>query len=176
MVNPDYKVEAISILLNETCILKGYYPLIPYRDALVTGLKQLGIKTKSDAMACSDQVLLQAGAPDLQVVALFRRFLGMYDPKPQKMREIACLSISSKEAAAFRELYLLPGVKSTRARLYTLAGFDSLEKIAETTPETLISACERVVTEQQLSMKAPLLKEVRTHIAVSKAFMDLLAE
>ena len=174
MVNTDYRIEAISFLLNEDCILKGYYPLIPHKDRLLEQLKMLGCRRKSDAMQLTDEQLLCAGAglPDAGIVALFRRFLAMYDPKPQKIREIAAVSQTPEEAAVFAELYLLPGVKSTRARLYRLAGFASLADIAETEPGCIIAACEEAIRREKLALKAPLMKEARTHIAVARAFTD----
>lgn len=172
MVNTDYRIEAISLLLNEDCILKGYYPLIPHKDRLLEQLKMLGCRRKSDAMQLTDEQLLCVGLPDAGVVALFRRFLVMYDPKPQKMREIAAVSQTSEEEEAFEGLYLLPGVKSTRARLYMLAGFGSLEEIAAVTAESLIAACQQTIERECLNLKPPLLKEARTHIAVARAFTD----
>lgn len=172
MVNTDYKIEAIDILLKEDCILKGYYPLIPYRDMLVERLKQMGCERKSDVQGLSDEALLQAGLPDTSMVALLRKFLMMYDPKPQKMRDIASVSKTQEETEAFKELYQLPGVKSTRARLYMRAGFATLADVAAVSPEGLIAACEQVIDKEQLALKAPLLKEARTHVAVAKALTD----
>lgn len=172
MVNTDYRIEAISLLLNEDCILKGFYPLIPHRDSLLEQLKMLGCRRKSDVMQLTDEQLLCAGLPDVSMVDLFKRFLVMYDPKPQKMREIVAVSQTPEEAAVFAELYLLPGVKSTRARLYMLAGFGALEEIAALTAESLIAACQRIIERERLNLKAPLMKEARTHIAVARAFTD----
>ncbi|MBQ8313156.1 MAG: hypothetical protein IJX84_08150 [Clostridia bacterium] len=172
MVNTDYKIEAIGYLLNEDCILKGFYPLIPYCNILVENLMQRGCRRKSDAVKCTDEELLQAGLPDMGMVALFRRFLVMYDPKAQKMREIASVSETPEEAEAFKELYLLPGVKSTRARLYMQAGFATLEEVAGMMPECLIAACQQTIDREGLNLKAPLMKEARTHIAVARAFTD----
>lgn len=174
MVNADYKIDAISFLLNEDCILKGFYPLIPYKNRLLEQLKMLGCKRKSDAMKRTDEELLQAGLPDMGMAALFRRFLVMYDPKAQKMREIASVSETPEEAEVFKELYLLPGVKSTRARLYMLAGFGSLTEIAAATAEGLMAACQQTIEREGLDLKAPLKKEARTHIAVARAFTDVL--
>ena len=171
MVNTDYRVEAIGLLLHEDCILKGYYPLIPHRDALVERLKQMGCKRKSDVIRLPDDELMQAGLPK-EGLDLFRKFLVMYDPRGQKMREIASVSHTPEEAACFKELYLLPGVKSTRARLYMKAGFASLADVANASAEGLIEACGQAIAKENLTMKVPLLKEARTHIAVAKAFTD----
>lgn len=176
MVNTDYRVEAISLLLNEDCILKGYYPLIPHKDRLIEQLKMLGCKRKSDAMQLTDEQLLCAGLPDMGMAALFRRFLVMYDPKAQKMREIASVSETPEEAEVFKELYLLPGVKSTRARLYMLAGFGSLTEIAAATAEGLMADCQQTIERENLDLKAPLMKEARTHIAVARAFTEALKD
>ncbi|MBE5805019.1 MAG: DUF4332 domain-containing protein [Clostridiales bacterium] len=172
MVNTDYRIDAISILMREECILKGYYPLIPYRDTLVEKLSQMGFKRKSEVLNCTDEELLRLGLPDSGTAALFRRFLTMYDPKPQKMREIVAVSETPAEAESFKVMYLLPGVKSTRARLYMRAGFVSLADIAASSPEKIMAACADVIEKERLCLKVPLMKEVRTHIAVAKAFTD----
>lgn len=171
-MNTNYKTEAIGYLLNEDCILKGFYPLIPYRNILVENLTQRGCRRKSDAVKCTDEELLQAGLPDAGMVGLFRRFLVMYEPKVQKMREIASVSETPEEAEVFKELYLLPGVKSTRARLYKWAGYRTLADIAAVSAEEMIEACEKVIERNNLGLKAPLMKEARTHIAVARAFTD----
>ena len=173
MINTDYQIGAIDILLNENCILKAYDPLIPYKTAALEGLKALGCARKSDALKCSDEELLQAGIPE-GLLGLFRKFLTMYDPKPQKMREIAAASETPEEAQAFMALYLLPGVKSTRARLYMRCGFGTLEKMAAASPEGLIAACRQAIEKERLESKAPLMKEARTHIAVARAFTNML--
>ena len=41
MLNTDYKIEAIKVLLNEDCILSRYYPLISCKDILVENLKKM---------------------------------------------------------------------------------------------------------------------------------------
>lgn len=175
MVNTDYKIEAIALLLNEKCILKGYYPLIPHRDSLVEGLRRLGCIRKEQALSCSDQELREA-LPDAGLVGLLRKFLTMYDPRPGKMREISSAAETPEEEGVFGELYLLPGVKSTRARLYMLAGYGVLADIAAATAEELIAACEKVIAQMRLAQKPPLMKEARTHIAVARAFTDALEE
>lgn len=38
MLNADYKIEAIKVLLNEDCILTRFHSLIPYKDILVQNL------------------------------------------------------------------------------------------------------------------------------------------
>lgn len=50
MLNTDYKIRAIKVLLNEDCILARYYPLIPYKDLLVENLSKMGCYTKSDCV------------------------------------------------------------------------------------------------------------------------------
>lgn len=40
VMNSDYKVEAIDILLNEDCILQRYVPLVPYKHKIIKHLKK----------------------------------------------------------------------------------------------------------------------------------------
>ena len=85
-LNTDYKIEAIKVLLNEDCILTRYYSLIPYKDILVENLNKMGCDTKSDCMKLSDEALLGAGLPDIEMVRLFRAFLVLYDIKTAKLK------------------------------------------------------------------------------------------
>ena len=172
MLNTDYRIEKMKDLLNEDCILERYYPLIPYKNTLVDNLSKMGCLRKTDCMDLSVEVLLEAGLPDGDMVNLFRAFLRVYDIKPAKMKEIATVCTTPEEAKAFRELYHLPGVKSTRATLYYKAGYGTLKDIASSTPEEIISRTDSIIKKENLSLKTPLMKEVRTHIAVAKAFSD----
>lgn len=101
---------------------------------------------------------------------LFRLFLNMYDVKPGKLKEIEKVSENEEEKKSFRELYQLPGVKAVRARLYASAGYSDLISIAAASPEQIISDTEKVILQNKPDLKVPLLKEVKTHIAVAKAF------
>ena len=175
-MNTDYKIEAIKVLLNEDCVLTRYYPLIPYKDILVESLREMGCYTKSDCMKLSDDSLLGAGLTDIEMVRLFRMFLSLYDVKPAKLKEITTVCKENKEIQAFKELYQLPGVKSTRAMLYYKAGFQSLTDIASSSPQEIITKTESVIREENLSLKVPLMKEIKTHIAVARAFTNILTE
>ena len=86
-MNADYPIEALDILLDRECLTARYWPLIQYKDALL----RLGCKSKSDAQKLNDDVLINAGLNDMDIVGLFRAFLVMYDPKPQKFKEITKL-------------------------------------------------------------------------------------
>ena len=174
MLNTDYKIEAIKVLLNEDCILTRYYSLISYKEILVENLKKMGCDTKSDCMKLSDETLLDAGLTDIEMVHLFKAFLVLYDIKPAKLREIAAVCKNDEEIQSFHELYQLPGVKSTRAMLYFKAGFHSLTDIALSSPQEIITKTEDIISKEKLSLKVPLLKEVKTHIAVAKAFTGVL--
>lgn len=173
-LNTDYKIEAIKVLLNEDCILTRYYSLIPYKDILVENLNKMGCHTKSDCMKLSDESLLEAGLPDIEMVCLFRAFLVLYDLKPAKLKEITAVCKTEEEVQSFRELYQLPGVKSTRAMLYFKAGFRFLADIARSTPQEIIDKTACIIREESLGLKVPLMKEVKTHIAVARVFTDSL--
>ena len=171
-MNTDYRIEAISVLLNDDCILQRYFPLIPYKDDMVKNLKKIGCCTKSDCMKLSDQELLDIGLADVETVKLFRNFLCLYDAKPTKFKEISTVCESAGEEKSFKELYHLPGVKSTRARLYYKAGFGSLDKIAGSSVQEIVEKIECVMKTEKLDLKVPLAKKIRTHIAVARAFTD----
>ena len=171
-MNSDYKVEAIAVLLNEDCILQRYYPLIPYKHDIVKNLKRIGCRTKSDCMQLSDDSLSDIGLADAEIAKLFRAFMTLYDIKPAKLKEIDSVCHTPEERNSFMELYQLPGVKITRAALYYKAGFRSLDMIAHSSAQEIIAATESLIKTEHLNLKAPLLKEVRTHIAVAKAFTD----
>ena len=88
MIDPDYRVEALDVLLDRNRLPERYFPLIPYRDALIRGLKQAGCVTKNDAAALPDMCFSEMGLKDGAEIALLRRFFTLYDPKPSKFREL----------------------------------------------------------------------------------------
>lgn len=168
----DYRVEAFTILMNDDCLLQRYYPLIPYKGVLIENLKKINCSSKSECTALSNETMIAIGLPNPELVNLFRRFLVLYDVKGSKFKEIDTIAASEEEAAALRELYLLPGVKSVRAKLYYDSGYGTLRKIASALPEQIILDTSGLIQRKGLRIKAPLPKEVRTHIAVAKALTE----
>ncbi len=168
-MNTDYKTECLSFLLDRSCLAEKYYPLIAYRETLVTYFTENGCKRKSDIQKFPDDVFVKTGLDDT-LIRLFRRFLALYDPSAQKFREIEKLCPDGETAASFKELYHLPGVKYVRAKLYYLSGFRTLEDIASSTVDEILKKTADTIAENDLDCIVPLPKEVRTHIAVAKAF------
>ena len=74
MVNINYKIEAIDLLLQEDCILSRMYPLIPYKHTLIGHFQTTDCQTKEDCLKLSDDALLSAGLPDLDTAKLFKKF------------------------------------------------------------------------------------------------------
>lgn len=170
----DYRVEAFEILLNADCILQRYDLLIPYKKILIENLRKINCSTKNECIALPNETMLEIGLPNLEAVNLFKRFLVMYDVKDSKFKEIDSIAANAAEAAAFRELYLLPGVKSARALLYYNSGYSSLRTIASALPEQIIRDTSDLIHRKGLHVKAPLPKEVRTHIAVAKTLTEFI--
>ena len=170
MISADYPIEALALLLDEGCLSERYAPLIAYKDALLSSLPRWGCRVKSDAEKLPDAALAEIGLSDAQMIRLFRRFLAMYEPKAQKFREIDTLSVSPEERAAFRELYHLPGVKAIRAALYYRSGYRTLRDFAEAGVEEVLARTALTISREQLACIVPLPKEVRTQIAVARAF------
>ena len=168
--DPDYPVEALSLLLDARCLPERYYPLLPYKEALILGLRARGIAKKSGAEGLPAEAFSDMGLSDGETVALLRRFLSLYDPRPAKLRELDGMAGDSPPLEAYRELYLLPGVKRTRAELYYRSGYRCLRQLAESTAEELRERAGRTITEKGMSCTVPLPKEARTHIAVARAF------
>ena len=170
MIITDYPIESLNILLNEDCLSDRFHPLIRIREDLIAGLKRFGCVTKSDAARMSDDELAEILQHDQTTVQLFRRFLTIYDPKPQKFKEIAKLTSDPAELAAYTELYHLPGVGSTRAYLYYHSGYKTLQDFLNTTVEEVLSKTAMTISSKGLTCIVPLPREVRTHIAVARAF------
>lgn len=169
MIDPDYSIEALSFLLDESCLAERYRPLIEYRERLLCGLRELGCRTGSDAGRLPDEAFASLGL-NASETALFRRFLTLYDVKPQKLREIEKLVSDPQKQQCFRELYHLPGVKYVRAELYYRSGYRSLSDLAAASAEEVLEKTALTIAENKMSCIVPLPKEVRTHIAVARAF------
>ncbi|MGN0629088.1 MAG: hypothetical protein ACI4IW_05625 [Oscillospiraceae bacterium] len=157
-------------MLNKDCILTRYYPLIPYKNILTEAFKAMGCKFKSDCLELSDETLLYAGLPTIEMANLFKRFLMMYDVNPKKLREIDIVSKTTEEAEAFKQLYHLPGVKSTRATLYYKSGFTSLDAIACSSPEEIMKKNRRADSERKHESESPLNEGNQDTHSSSKSF------
>ena len=169
MIQTDYPLEAISFLLDGDRLPERYAPLLHHKETLLLSLRRLGCARKSDAEKLPDADYTRMGL-DGALTALFRRFLAMYDVKPQKLREVETLSADPDERAALWELYHLPGVKRVRAMLYYRAGYRSLADLAETTVSDVRERTARAIAEDAPGCTVPLPKEARTHIFVARAF------
>lgn len=165
----DYKIEAMDVLLNEDCVLQRYFSLIQYKEMLMKNLIKNHCFSKTECMELPDEILIEMGLPNYEEARLFRNFLVMYDVKDSKFKDIKEIAANEAEADSFRELYLLPGVKAVRAKLYYDANYKNLSEIASAFPEQIIFDTSKVILQKGLKLKAPLPKEVRTHIAVAKA-------
>ncbi len=170
MINTDYKIEGIEYLLDKSCILERYYPLIDFKDKILLKLKAFGCERKSDAYNLSNEKLADIGFDDVGYINLFKRFLCLYDINKNKMKELEKLKLLDGEKNAFHELYLLPGVKQTRAKLYYLSGYKTLLDVANSSKEEIIERTKNTVSKFGLLCSIPLPKEARTHVAVAKAF------
>ena len=73
---------------------------------------------------------------------------------------------------SFVELYYLPGVKQVRANLYYLAGYKKLDDFINTNEDEVIKKTSETIKKYKLDCIVPLRKEIRTHIAVAKAFVQ----
>ena len=171
MTDTNYPIAAMGLLLDRDCLPVRYHPLVQYRESLPQKLAQLGCEKKHDAELLPDEALLQAGLDDEAQLRLFRRFLTLYDPDPRKFREIEQSDLSPEEKAAYQELFCLPGVKRVRASLYLLCGYASLRAFAQADAAAVIRAAEQAIREKGLPYAVPLPKEVRTQIAVARAFL-----
>lgn len=170
MIDTNYRIEAFRYLLDKECLPEKYDPLIPFKEEMISQFHRMGYQTKNEIANLSDAELRNAGLREEEIINLLRRFLRLYDPKPQKFRELEKLDPELKMKFSFQELYYLPGVKQIRALLYFYAGYDSLASIAGADPKDILEKTARAISEHQLSCIVPLPKEVRTHIAVAKAF------
>ena len=84
----NYKIEAIDVLLNEDCILQRYFPLIQYKEMLIENLMNNHYFSKAECMELPDEILIEMGLPNHELVKLFRNFMVMYDVKDSKFKDI----------------------------------------------------------------------------------------
>lgn len=166
----NYQVQGIEVLLCEDCILKYYYPLIPYKEQLVKAFLQMNCPTRDHCLSLTDDELIAAGLRG-DLCGLFRRFLHLYDYKGKGIRDIPdAENRPDDEVAALLELMLLPGVKTIRAQLYFHCGLKSLRDFAAADWQSLQNRIAQCIEQEALPYSLPLPKELRTQIAVAKAF------
>lgn len=170
IIRVNYRIEAINELLNKDCVLERYYPLIYIKQKIIDFCLSIKCYTKEDCLQLTDEIMLQSVFVNISYINLFKCFLCMYNINDSKLKEIDHLILSDEEAFVFKELYLLPGVKNTRASLYYKAGIKSLIDIANSTTQDIIEKTSHAINKYTLNCKVPLVKEVKTHIAVSRAF------
>ncbi|MEA4832271.1 hypothetical protein SDC9_60740 [bioreactor metagenome] len=172
-INSDYQIKGIGLLLNEDCILQRYYPLIQYKNQLIRNLLNIGCVTKNDCSILPDKALIEAGLPDSDMVALFRRFLCLYDYKGKGIKDIPNAECrNEEEIASLMELMRLPGVKAIRAELYFHCGIRSLKDFAAADAEQLRGRIANTIIQESLQFSPPLQKELRTQITVAKVFTE----
>ena len=164
-----YNIEAIDVLLNEDLILQRYYPLISYKKILLEKFKENKILTNYDCLDKGHNILLEC-LGSVELLNLFNRFLTMYEIEENKLKIVDCLKISKEEKEAYKELFLLPGVKETRANLYYLSGYKCLLDFINCNEEEIIKNMNYTIKKYNLDCKAALPKEVKTHIAVAKTY------
>ena len=169
MINTDYKIVSLGFLLDPDCMPARYDHLIQNKEKIISELRRLGCKIKSDAERLPDEVYAGIGM-DPATVGLFRRFLKLYDPDPKKFSEIVRITDCPEEQSAFYELYHLPGVKKIRAYLYYRSGYKTVGDLAAAEVSDVIERTARTIRESHDSCAVPLPKEVRTQIAVARAF------
>lgn len=171
----NYMIQGIEVLLQEDRILNSYRPLIAYRHQLVERLLLMGCQTRNDCLALPDEALYNAGLPQ-GMAGLFRRFLSMYDYKGRGPKDIPdAHSRSPEEIASLLELMRLPGVKAVRAQLYYHCGLRSLADFAAADAAALQAHIASVIARDGLACSVPLLKELRTQIAVAQVFTEYAA-
>lgn len=172
----NYKTEGILCLINEDCMLKCFYPLIPIKDIIVQGLLKEGAKTKEECLKLSDDALISAGIPE-NLIPLFRRFLCHYDYKGKGIKDIPeANGKTAEELRSLIELMHLPGVKAVRAQLYYRCGLTSLDQFAAYDVQALLDRISSVIKAELLPFSVPFPKELRTQIAVATAFTKYAAE
>lgn len=163
-----YKIEAIDILLDEDAILSRYYSLIPFKKVLIEKLRKNKVNTNYECLNSNNALLECLGKEEL--VNLFKRFLVMYEIEESKLNVINSLNIIEEEKESYRELFLLPGVKETRANLYYLSGFKTLVDISNSNVEEITIKMKETIDKYNLDCKVALPKEIKTHIAVAKVY------
>ena len=166
----NYYIDAVLELLSESCILERYYPLIKFKEEVVSKLKSNGIFTKEIALQLSDDFYLTIFS-DSNLIRLFKKFLVMYDVNENKFKEIEKMKIEESIKESYRELYLLPGVKEVRANLYYKCGIKSLDDIYSKNYDEIIKILRNGIKKNNLASKLPLPKEINTHIVVAKLYV-----
>ena len=60
MIETDYPIGALALLLREDCLPERYHPLISRREELIAGLRRLGCRRKNEAAGSDPAVFISA--------------------------------------------------------------------------------------------------------------------
>lgn len=109
-----------------------YYPLIDYKDTLISYLKDEGIVFRDKIT--EDVIKSLAFVVSSDIAHLFARFLHIYDFKKGKLREIRKY-YGTEKFDTLANLLRLPGVRVLRAELYYSSGLNIESLSCKTTEE-----------------------------------------
>ena len=163
----NFRIQDLLESLQKESVGEKFYPLIPYRDAILRELQEKGILYR-DEIADAEMQTLRNEYGDT-IANLFKRFLHLYDFNPKKLKDIEKY-LGMKEYAVLYDLLRLPGVRLLRAELYYHSGVN-IQMLAEQSTEEIQNMVKRYIEENRRSEIVPLKKEVKTHQAVARMIL-----
>lgn len=168
----NYYMNDLIGSLKKDVVMERYYPLIDYKENLISLLSESGIIRRDQI---SDAVIdhIRAKTGD-DIARLFARFIHIYDFNKSKLRDIKSY-IGTDSYEILEGLVRLPGVRLLRAELYLRSGI-TLKTLAEKSTEEIRDMVSSYIQRENRPEIVPLPKEVNCHREVAKMILHADSE
>lgn len=166
-MNDNFFLEDLLHSLRESTTTERYWPLIPYREELLSFLKEQKLNFRDEVTDSGLPLLHERfGA---EITGLFTRYLHLYDFKKEKLREIRQYQ-GTERYDPLAGLLRLPGVRILRAELYYNSGV-TIEILAEKPTDEIRTMVRDYIEREGRREIVPLSKEVNCHKEVAKMIL-----
>lgn len=168
-MSDNFYLDDLLQSLREETTMERYWPLIAYREDLLSFLKEQGIIFRDDVTGDIIEKISHSFGDE--AARLFVRFIHIYDFNKSKLREIKQYS-GTEQYAPLSDLLRLPGVRILRAELYYNSGV-TLEILANEPTAVIRDRIGKYIQRENRTETVPFVKEVNCHKEVAKMILHI---
>ena len=166
-MNDNYFVNDLINSLKKDVVMERYYPLIDFKEELITILNKTGVVRKNDVSeTVIEDIKRELGK---NISSIFTRYIHIYDFNKSKLNDIKDY-VGTKEYDGLAGLLRLPGIRVLRALLYYNSGV-TLKMLATKSTEDIRSMVSDYIERENRQEIIPQPKEVNCHREVAKMIL-----